>query len=973
MTAPADVDGVPSGFERWVRTVLFPGARLTLWVLSYLSLLLVGWVLLGMFVGRWTPVVVTSGSMEPAVSVGDVLLIDTTPDGTISQRSIVVFERSDGAVVAHRVFSAEGAELVTKGDANPSPDIERVAAADVRGVARVLVPLVGLPAVWSDQGAWIPLVAWGLLTLAGAVHFVVSLIPAMRRRRPQREPADDVGQVGVRRVRVLVAVLITAQYVLDPSRFEVFGSDRVQLPLLISLLAVLLITNALSLRLKVDRNRLPFIELTIDTALVVFLSALTGSSGLGWVLFALPIIEAAVRFGLVGALNHWMVLTTVTVATRIWTFEISGSVNLLEELEQTLDQMSVLFLVVVPGAYLAEQLVGDVAEQRRAISRVVARSELLETVAEASRTVSQLDGQHVDAVLDGTRRLGFDVVDLVITADGTTWRKFGGSPEWDLPEPGRFASGVRPEDLQYLSVIVDGDDAVERGALDDLGLSTILVSAVAVKDGGRAVLRAAIRHGRAVTAGEVDAFRLLAGQAAVALQNHELLSEITSMHVELEHQAHHDSLTGLPNRAMLLEQLDDAVRNDPRPAVMFLDLDGFKPVNDRLGHDAGDELLRLVAMRLANAAPSGSVVARVGGDEFTILIRGNVSAERAEVIAVEVVSMIAEPFEVNGEAVRIGTSIGIAFAEQGLTSAEVVRRADVAMYIAKHGDGEASHQFHRAEFDQAELRRALLADNIRQAIIDQQITMHFQPIVRVSGSHEIAGLEALVRWEHPELGSIPAPETVAAARMAKAGSMLHRWIVRSSIGQVAEWLRDGHEDALFLTINASPDDLAADYLVPNLVDAIAELGVDANRLFVEISEQLVSPHAPGVMDNISALNRAGVRMLLDDFGEGQTSISYIHELPVAGIKLDRKLVVNAIRSRTDQIVIESIVDLCRRLGLVVIAEGIETPAHQAVVEQAGCSLAQGYYTGMPQDGDRTRALLRGQPLATADVTVVGRS
>ena len=200
--------------------------------------------------------------------------------------------------------------------------------------------------------------------------------------------------------------------------------------------------------------------------------------------------------------------------------------------------------------------------------------------------------------------VGFDAVDLVATGDGRTWRRFGGAEEGQLPMPGRIASGVRPADLEHLAVMVDGDDAEERAALDDHGLSALVTSAVAVKDESRAVLRAAIRHGRTITAGEIDAFQLLAGQAAVALQNHELLSEITSMHVELEHQAHHDSLTGLPNRAMFLEQLDDAVRDDVRPAVMFLDLDGFKPVNDRLGHDAGDLLLQLVAKRLERAAPA---------------------------------------------------------------------------------------------------------------------------------------------------------------------------------------------------------------------------------------------------------------------------------------------------------------------------------------------------------------------------------
>ncbi len=976
MTAPIDEvsTAILDRFERWVRVVLFPGARLTLWVLFYLSMLLGGWVLLGMSFGGWSPVVVTSASMEPAISVGDVLLVDTSPGDTISQRSIVVFERADGTVVAHRVFSVEGDELVTKGDANPNPDTERVATSEVDGAARVLVPLIGLPAVWQERGDIAPLLAWLTLTLAGAIHFVLTLVPALRHRMRKDHDEVDLGQVGIRRVRILVGVLIVAQFVLDPSRFEVLGSGGGELPLLLSLVAVLVATNAASVRLTSPqwRRRLPAIELAVDTLLVVFLSGLTGSSGLGWVLFALPIIEAAVRFGLVGALNHWMVLTTVTVGTRIWTYELSGSIDLLGELEQTLDQMSVLFLVVVPGAYLAEQLIGDVADQRRAISRAEARSELLERVAESSRYVSQLDGQHIDAVIDGTKRLGFGVVDLVATTDGVTWRKLGGDDGWDIPEPGLVGSGLTAEDLEHSALLIDGADAEEHMALAKLGLSTAVVAAVARNDQGRAVLRGGVAEGQDLTSGEIDAFRLLAGQAAVALQNHELLNEITSIHGELEHQAHHDSLTRLPNRVMMLEELDEALEQDKHPVLMFLDLDGFKPVNDRLGHEAGDELLRSVAERLLAASPRDSLTARVGGDEFTVLIRGNLSVGRAEAIAMDIISAIREPFEVNGEVVRIGTSVGIALGDRQMTGTELIRRADVAMYIAKQRQTDPAFEFFRLELDQAAVRRASLAEGIQNAIARRQIRVCYQPVFRLIDGREIAGVEALVRWDHPEFGSVPAPDTIAAAKSAKSGSALHRFISAEATEAVASWLRDEPSRPLFLTINASPEDLASNHLVPNLVKAVNGSGLDPRRVFVEISEQLVSPDAPGVMDNIHALNQAGIRMLLDDFGEGQTSLSYIHELPVAGIKLDRKLVVNALRSETDRIVIESIVDLCRRLGLVVIAEGIEDEEHLDVITSIGCSMAQGFHLGIPQNGDEIRDILRGTREATT-VTAESRS
>lgn len=948
-----------SRLERWVRFALYPGARLALWLVFYLSLLLGGWVMLGVGLAGWSPVVVTSGSMEPSVSVGDVLLVDTTPANTISQRSIVVFERPDGSAVAHRVFSVEGNELVTKGDANPSPDTDRVVTADVVGVARVLVPLIGLPAVWRDQGNMGALLAWGLLFLAGALHFALTLATALRDRTPRDRSADGFGQVGIRRVRVLVGVLITTQFVLDPSRFELLGSSDGQTPVFAGLIVVLSLTNFLSARLQGEHSQqLPVIELLIDTLLVVFLSALTGSAGLGWVLFALPIIEAAMRFGLVGALNHWMLLTTLTIAGRVWTHELSGAASLLEELESTLDQMSVLFLVVVPGAYLAEQLISDVAEQHRAMTRVVARSTLLERVAESGRHVSQLDGQHIDAVLDGTRQLGFDVVDLVALSNGE-WRKLGGIDEWDLPIPGGPASGLRDEDLEHRAMFVDGDHAEESAVLDNLGLSVVVTSSVAVADAYRVILRAGVRGRRVLTSGEIDAFQLLAGQASVALQNHELLQEITTIHGELEHQAHHDALTGLPNRVLLLESLDEAIEADPRPAVMFLDLDGFKPVNDRLGHEAGDVLLRLVAERLLAAAPRDSLVARVGGDEFTILLRGDLSEARTEDVARSVAATISEPFSVNEDNVRIGTSIGIAFGDGSSLGSELIRRADVAMYVAKNR-GEIAYEFYRDDLDHAELRRAILAEDVGNAINDGDVCLVYQPVTTVDSRRQIAGIEALARWTHPTLGPIPPPEIVDAAKAAHLGAALHRHISFEATRTIAQWARELNGLPVFLSINASPEDLASTHIVQNMTEAVAASGLDPSRVFVEISEQLVSPDVAGVMDNIHALNREGIRMLLDDFGEGQTSISYIHELPVAGIKLDRKLVVNALRSSTDRIVVESIVDLCGRLGLVAIAEGIESEEHLDVIRDVGCSLAQGFHLGVPMSDSDAFALLREQ-------------
>ncbi len=714
------------GLERVLRTVVVPGAQLVLWLFLYLTVLLGGWILLGTTIGGWKPVVVSSGSMAPELGIGDVLLVDDGPDDRIAQRSVIVFER-DGELIVHRVFSVEPDGYVTKGDANPTPDTQRVTDADIVGAGRLVVPLVGLPRVWADDGNHLALGAWSVLMLGGVVHLVVLASRQVRNGSPPRvEPTDmAIAQRGVRRVRFMVAVLIMCQYALDPSRFDVLDRSGGRLPMMLVSVGLLLGTNLASVAVPpsiVKRRTLPAIELALDTLLVVLLTTLTGTSGVGWVLFALPIIEAAVRFRLVGALSHWIVLTIITMAARIWTDALTPTANLLEDLEAVLDQLSVLFLVVVPGAYLAEQLVGDVASQQEETGRALDRGRLLERVAEAGREVSRLGGGHVDAIVDGTRHLGFDVVDVFVAGPEAEWRHVAGDLA-GLPRPGEDGSGLRTVDLVHDVVLVDRDDdeAAEVQALLDHDLEAVIVQTVSQREERRIVLRAGLRSGTEATSASIDAFRLLAGQASVALRNDHLLNEITAIHEELEQRAQHDSLTGLPNRVLLLTALGEALAEPAaRPALLFLDLDGFKPVNDRLGHDVGDALLRLVAQRLRSAVPTGALVARVGGDEFTILLPGTVGDEEAVEIAEQVRQAIREPFELGGNIVHIAASVGIAFGAPGVGESELIRRADVAMYRAKHDTVEHGPVIHRPEFDEAGARRSRLDHRLPSCPVPQR-------------------------------------------------------------------------------------------------------------------------------------------------------------------------------------------------------------------------------------------------------------
>ena len=261
--------------------------------------------------------------------------------------------------------------FVTKGDANPTPDASRVKADGVLGAGRLVVPIIGLPTVWAATGSLVPLGAWFVLVVGGLAYLMVLGMGSLKSGTHSARTSEEmpIAQQGIRRVRQLVAVLVLAQYLLDPTRLDVLGREDLQLAMLGGAIALLIGTNLLVSvipRTSPLFSRLRFIELGIDTAVVVLFSTLTGTSGIGWVLFALPIIEAAVSFRLVGALTHWMLLTGITISGHILTSPLRAQSRMLKDLEEVLDQLSILFLVVVPAAYLAEQLIGDVKSQQRA-------------------------------------------------------------------------------------------------------------------------------------------------------------------------------------------------------------------------------------------------------------------------------------------------------------------------------------------------------------------------------------------------------------------------------------------------------------------------------------------------------------------------------------------------------------------------------------------------------------------------------
>ncbi len=945
-------------------------AGLVAWVYLYLVALLIGLVVLVMVSTGWRPVVVTGASMTPALRLGDVLLVEE-PAGLVGQRTIITYRVPGGdALVTHRVHEAlaEEGRYVTKGDANADPDTDPVPAERVVGVGRMVVPYVGLPVVWAGQGNWAPVAALAVLTAAA-----VGVAVRSRRRSPRiAENADGaVAGRAVARVRGLVAVLVLGQIAVTArSLTDVVGPGLPVGLVLGGAVAVLLGTNlAASLirrRPGADHHRLAMAELVVDTALVVVLGSVTGGSGIGWVLIVLPIVEAAARFGLTGALMHWLVLSAVTLSGGLWSASRSGasSTDLVGGLEQTVDQLAVLLLVAVPGAYLAEQLLRDVSDQRRATEAAVERGRLLEQVTAGGHRVNQLQGDLFETLQSAVIGLGFDAVDVVVWPAVGRWRHLvaAGEKGAPLPSPGAAGSGLRADDLRHAEVVVAPSDpeVSEREALAAAGYGVLARVTLSRADDQLVVLRAARRRSTTAAA-TFEALRLLCAQAAVALQNKELLATLEGLHDEMARQATHDALTGLPNRVRFVAAVQQALtsvgESETVPAVLFLDLNGFKDVNDRLGHDAGDDLLCQVADRIRRRVGRSGLVARLGGDEFTVLVHEVRSVSDAQAAASAVHAELVDPFVLPRGPVRVGTSIGIALAERGIDDSELLRRADVAMYTAKEAGGATRTAVFDPGMDEQSQRRGRLISELQRAFDNGELELAFQPLVEVA-SGDIVGAEALLRWRHRELGPIPPGDVLELAQAAGRLSQLNAWILTTALAGVASCALDD-EQTFAVAVNVSPTELAAEWLVPHISDALTLTGVAPERLVIEVSERVVADDSTAA--DAAAVAEMGVALALDDFGEGRTALAHLRGLPIDQLKLDQVLVHHALGSEADRTILDSVVGLAHELGFTVVAEGIETEDHLRVAAGSGADLIQGYHLHRPMPINQLRSLLWAGP------------
>ncbi|MET0620761.1 MAG: EAL domain-containing protein [Thermoanaerobaculia bacterium] len=429
---------------------------------------------------------------------------------------------------------------------------------------------------------------------------------------------------------------------------------------------------------------------------------------------------------------------------------------------------------------------------------------------------------------------------------------------------------------------------------------------------------------------------------------------------QVKHLAFHDPLTNLPNRLLFSDRLTLAVaqahRHNQRLAVLFLDLDRFKVINDSLGHSVGDELLRQVAERIQEYVRDGDTVARHGGDEFTLLVPGISAEEDAAKIARKICEAIHDPFWIDGRELFVTTSMGVAvYPSDGHDAETLVRNADSAMYRAKE-QGRDNYQLYTPAMNAKAVERLSLESRLRQAVANDELELHFQPFFDLKTT-KILGAEALLRWRHPELGLIPPGEFIPIAELSGLIVPIGEWVLRTACAQAQEWHEKGYS-GLTVSVNLSSRQFQQADLVSQVTSALAETGLEPGKLDLEITESNAMQNAEQSINTLRGLKKQGVRISMDDFGTGYSSLNYLKRFPIDRIKLDQSFVRDLPGDKDDAAIAMAVIAMGRSLELIVIAEGVETEEQLAFLKDRDCDQLQGFLFSRPLPAEAFETFLR---------------
>ena len=440
-----------------------------------------------------------------------------------------------------------------------------------------------------------------------------------------------------------------------------------------------------------------------------------------------------------------------------------------------------------------------------------------------------------------------------------------------------------------------------------------------------------------------------------------------AMAKKMTHSFEHDALTGLPNRLLLNDRIEQAIamapRHDRQVAILFLDLDGFKHINDSLGHPTGDKLLQSIAKRLVGCVRNSDTVSRQGGDEFVVLLTDAGQWEDAVIVAERILKAVAQAHPIEDHDLNVTTSIGVSvYPDDGEDAETLIRNADTAMYQAK-ALGRHSYKFFKPAMNVRAVERQSIEASLREAIVNDEFVLHYQPKVDLE-TGAITGAEALIRWTHPTRGVLSPDQFVPIAEDSGLIRQIGTWVLREACRQARSWLDQGLPP-ITMAVNVSASELSDETYVQRLFATLSETGMDPEFLELELTESVLMKHAHSAAIILQALRRTGIRVALDDFGTGYSSLSYLRDFPIDSVKIDRSFVNEVTSVHEDTSIVKAVISMAQSLGLRVVAEGVENLDQFQFLRAHSCDEAQGFLFSQAVPPDEFAALLEsgGNPVS----------
>ena len=471
----------------------------------------------------------------------------------------------------------------------------------------------------------------------------------------------------------------------------------------------------------------------------------------------------------------------------------------------------------------------------------------------------------------------------------------------------------------------------------------------------------ALQHGAQdyLIKGQIET-RALLRALRYAIERKAMESAALAMARQMAHAAEHDALTGLPNRMLLNDRVSQAIIAAPhhmkKVAVLFLDLDGFKHINDSLGHPIGDKLLQSIANRLVECARDSDTVSRQGGDEFVVLLSEVEQAEDAAIAARRMLQTVAECYSIDRHDLHVTASVGVSvYPDDGLDAETLIKNADTAMYQAKES-GRQSYKFFKPAMNVRAVERQSLEEGLQRALERRELTLYYQPQVNLT-TGAITGAEALIRWMHPTRGLVSPADFIPVAEDCGLILSIGAWVLREACGQARAWMDAGLR-ATNMAVNVSAMEFRDQNFLENLFAILAETGLDPKSLELELTESVLMKHASSTAKILQTLRESGMRVAVDDFGTGYSSLSYLRKFPVDTLKIDQSFIRQISTDGDDTTIVKAVIGMARDLKLRVIAEGVETPEQAVFLRACRCQEAQGYYFGRPVPPQQFAMLLR---------------